>query len=64
MKTTIDLSYDSVKEVRKVRKRMAGELKGKFPSEIVSYFKEKRNQSTILNVKIDSSLRERKSDKG
>ena len=64
MKTTTDTKFDSVAEVRKVRKRMAGELKGKSSSEIVSYFKEKRSKSSILKVKLDSSIRKRTSDKG
>jgi hypothetical protein len=59
MKTTTDKNYDSVAEVRKVRKRMAGELKGKSSNEIVSYFKEIRSKSTILKEKLDRSIPEK-----
>jgi len=52
MKTTIDKKYDSVKEVRKERERIANELKGKSTGEIISYFQEKRRKSSILKDRL------------
>jgi 1,2-phenylacetyl-CoA epoxidase catalytic subunit len=55
MKTTTKKTYDSVKEVRKERERIAGELKGKSSEEIISYFREKRRKSNILKGKLPES---------
>lgn len=52
MKTTTEKKYDSVEEVRKERKRIAGELKGKTSREIIAYFQEKRRKSSILKDKL------------
>jgi hypothetical protein len=52
MKTTVEKKYDSVKEVRRERERIADELKGKSTREIIAYFKEKRRKSSILKNKL------------
>lgn len=52
MKPTTEKKYDSVKEVRKERERIADELKGKTSKEIIAYFKEKRRKSSILKDKL------------
>ena len=52
MKTTTEKKYDSVKEVRKERERIAGELKGKSSGEIIAYFREKRRKSSILKDRL------------
>lgn len=46
-----DKKYDSVKDVRKERERIANDLKGKSSSDIIAYFREKRRKSSILKDK-------------
>lgn len=50
MKTTIKKNFDCVKSVRKERNRIANDTEGKSASEILEYFRKRKQKANSSNT--------------